>query len=172
MYLAAAARLARQRVPTLHRTIATTVASPSIPSSSSAAAPISLSNVEASWTKLTPEEKASVHQQLEAVQKKPWNDLTIDEKKAAYYVAFGPHGPRAPTSQPGDSLKIVLYTTALVAVAGSLFFALRNFATPPPKTMTKEWEEASNERALEMKLNPITGISSEGYKGKGFVQSK
>jgi len=57
--------------------------------------------------------------------------------------------------------------------------------------MTKEWQEASNERALEQKLNPITGvysafagcagylsqlflagISSEGYKGPGFVQSK
>lgn len=56
--------------------------------------------------------------------------------------------------------------------------------------MTKEWEEATNERAREMKLNPITGtcssitplpypnnnsrhvgISSEGYSGKGFVQS-
>lgn len=30
-------------------------------------------------------------------------------------------------------------------------------APPPPKTMTKEWEEATNARALEMKLNPITG---------------
>jgi hypothetical protein len=30
-------------------------------------------------------------------------------------------------------------------------------APPPPKTISKEWEEASNERALEQKLNPITG---------------
>jgi hypothetical protein len=53
--------------------------------------------------------------------------------------------------------------------------------------MTKEWQEATNKRALEMNLNPITGacvvipslssmltvwdtgISSEGYKGTGFV---
>ncbi|KAJ3566012.1 hypothetical protein NP233_g7266 [Leucocoprinus birnbaumii] len=172
MYLAAAARLARQRAPALHRTIATTVASPSAPSSSSAAAPVSLSNVEASWTKLTPEEKASVHQQLEEVQKKPWNELSVDEKKAAYYVAFGPHGPRAPTSQPGDNFKILLYTAALVGAGASLFFAIRGLGAPPPRTMTREWEEASNERAKEMKLNPITGITSEGYSGKGFVQTK
>lgn len=61
--------------------------------------------------------------------------------------------------------------------------------------MTKEWQEASNKRALELKLDPISGalssvsprrasysradffvfragISSEGYKGPGFVQSK
>lgn len=36
--------------------------------------------------------------------------------------------------------------------------------------MTKEYQEQMNKRALEEKLNPITGISSEGYKGRGFVQ--
>ena len=37
--------------------------------------------------------------------------------------------------------------------------------------MTKEYQEQMTERAKEKKLNPISGISSEGYKGKGFVQS-
>jgi len=60
----------------------------------------------------------------------------------------------------------------LVGVASLLFFGIREFAPPPPRTITKEWEEASNERAREAKLNPITGISSEGYKGKGFVTHK
>lgn len=66
-------------------------------------------------------------------------------------------------------------------------------ATPPPKSMSKEWQEASNERARELNLDPITGkyteslfptprfyahsdsllgVPSEGYSGKGFVQSK
>jgi hypothetical protein len=43
----------------------------------------------------------------------------------AYYVSFGPHGPRAPVSQPGDTSKIVFWTAALVAVGGVLFFAAR-----------------------------------------------
>ena len=152
--------------------------------------------------------------------------IFLHPPQTAYYVAFGPHGPRTPTSQPGDNFKILLSTFALVGVAGVLFFTLKQFgacdpspppslpllgriafdacrfvAAPPPKTLTKEWQEASNERALEMKLNPITGvyfpislaplapllvvrgfwvltppitlgISSEGYTGKGFVQSK
>ena len=38
-----------------------------------------------------------------------------------------------------------------------------------PLTTTKEWEEATNEYLREQKSNPITGISSEGYKGKGYV---
>jgi len=90
MHLSAIARLARQRVPVLHRSIATTVPSPPAPSSPSAAAPIRLSNVEASWTKLTPEEKASVHQQLEEIQKKDWKDLSIDEKKAGEFYFCPP----------------------------------------------------------------------------------
>ncbi|KAJ1727957.1 cytochrome c oxidase [Coemansia biformis] len=44
-------------------------------------------------------------------------------------------------------------------------------AVPKPRTMTKEWQEASNRYAKEHNMNPISGISSEGYKGKGFVQS-
>ena len=60
--------------------------------------------------------------------------------------------------------------------------------------MTKEWQEASNELAIAQKMNPIhgmraahsealfahkwlmsrdfTGITSEGYSGKGFVTTK
>lgn len=30
-------------------------------------------------------------------------------------------------------------------------------AQPQPKTMTKEWQEASNERARDQKMNPISG---------------
>lgn len=96
MYLAAAARLARQRIPTLHRSIATTVSSSSAPStssSSSAVTPVALSNVEASWTKLSPEEKVSVHQQLEQIQKKDWKELSIDEKKAGQSLFCFGHSP-------------------------------------------------------------------------------
>ncbi|KAG5643327.1 hypothetical protein DXG03_001177 [Asterophora parasitica] len=180
MQAAAALRLARTRAlprATAVRCLATT-ASPShvapagAASSSVKLAPIPLSNVEAQWVKLSSEEKVSVQEQLEEIQKRDWKTLSLDEKKAAYYVAFGPHGPRAPISQPGDGVKIAFWTLALVAVAGGLYATARSFAPPPPKTISKEWEEATNERALELKLNPITGISSEGYKGKGFVQTK
>jgi len=139
---------------------------------SSRVKPVPLSNVEALWTKLNGDEKLAVQEQLEGLQLKDWKTLSVDEKKAAYYVAFGPHGPRAPTSAPGDNLKIFLATVALVGVGGIVFLITHHFAAPPPKTLTKEWQEATNERAKELKLNPITGISSEGYSGKGFVQAK
>jgi len=142
------------------------------PITASRVTPVPLSNVEAMWAKLNSDDKMAVHAQLEGLQLKDWKTLSIDEKKAAYYVAFGPHGPRAPTSAPGDGLKVFLATTALVGLAGVLYYVTHLFAAPPPKTLTKEWQEASNERAKELKLNPISGISSEDYSGKGFVQAK
>ncbi|KAG6844393.1 hypothetical protein H0H87_007205 [Tephrocybe sp. NHM501043] len=174
----AALRLVRHRAPVARavRRLATTAnpstVAPTAPLTASKVAPIPLSNVEAQWAKLSAEEKLSVQEQLEEIQKKDWTTLSLDEKKAAYYVAFGPHGPRTPISQPGDAIKIFFWTMTLVAVGGGLFATARAFAPPPPKTISKEWEEATNARALELKLNPITGISSEGYSGKGFVTQK
>lgn len=43
---------------------------------------------------------------------------------SAYYVAFGPHGPRAPTSQPGDGVKILFSTLGLIGAAGLLFYGV------------------------------------------------
>jgi len=132
---------------------------------------IPLSNVEAQWEKLSKADQVVVQRQLEEIQKKDWKTLSVDEKKAAYYVAFGPHGPRTPVNPPGQSLKVFVYTMALVGVATVISWGVRSRAPPPPKTLTREWQEASNERALEQKMDPLSGIASEGYKGKGFVQN-
>ena len=47
--------------------------------------------------------------------------------------------------------------------------ALLTSAQPAPKTLTKEYQEQMTARAKETKQNPISGIASEGYKGKGHV---
>ncbi|KAI0253473.1 cytochrome c oxidase subunit IV-domain-containing protein [Lactifluus subvellereus] len=137
-----------------------------------AASAIPLSNVEAQWATLNQAEQAAVHQQLEVLQRKDWKSLSLSEKKAAYYVAFGPHGPRAPVSPPGTTVKILAGVSVLIGTAGLLYAGIRAIAPPSPKTISKEWEEATNERAKELKINPISGISSEGYSGKGFVTHK
>ncbi|KAK4925769.1 Cytochrome c oxidase subunit 5B, mitochondrial, partial [Elasticomyces elasticus] len=87
-----------------------------------------------------------------------------------YYIAFGAHGPRAQTPK-GEGLRVVGKVTQLVAAAVAIFFTVHYFAGPKPGTMSKEWQEASNEYALREKMNPIHGISKPGYEGKGFVQS-
>ncbi|KAH7907964.1 COX4, subunit IV of cytochrome c oxidase [Hygrophoropsis aurantiaca] len=168
-----AIRLARPRISLRRLATAASASAAHAPAApASAASVIPLSNVEAQWEKMNKGEQLTVHRQLEDLQKKDWKTLSIDEKKAAYYVAFGPHGPRAPVSPPGEGIKVFFGTMGLIGVAGILFMVSRAMAPPPPKTITKEWEEASNERALEQKMNPITGIASEGYSGKGFVTQK
>jgi cytochrome c oxidase subunit 4 len=105
--------------------------------------------------------------------------------RTAYYVAFGPHGPRAPVNPPGTVVKIFAGVTLLVGSASLLYAGIRSMgvlvpsilyhsvltstlpffflsktistAPPPPKSISKEWEEATNERAKELKINPITG---------------
>ncbi|KAI0748401.1 cytochrome c oxidase subunit IV [Daedaleopsis nitida] len=171
-----ALRLARHRTPLrpASRTFAAAASSAHAPaaSGSSSSPVVPLSNVEAMWERLSPEEQLTIHQQLEEIQKKDWKTLSVDEKKAAYYVAFGPHGPRAPVDPPGTLPKTIMSVTALIGVSSILYYAIRANAPAPPKTLTKEYQEAMNERALEQKMDPIHGIGREGYSGPGFVQNK
>lgn len=44
----------------------------------------------------------------------------------AYYVAFGPHGPRAPVNPPGTTVKILTGVSALIASAGLLYAGFRS----------------------------------------------
>ncbi|KAG9116806.1 Cytochrome c oxidase subunit 5A [Ceratobasidium sp. 392] len=151
------------------RAASTASGAPPIRSSNSA---VPLANVEAQWNGLTPEEQVEVHRELEELQKRDWKTLSIDEKKAAYFVAFGPHGPRTPVSPEGQTTKVITGTLALIGVAAAAYGVIRSYGGATPKTFTKEYQEAMNERAKEQKMNPITGITSEGYKGTGFVVSK
>lgn len=66
---------------------------------------------------------------------------------AAYWIAFGPHGPRAETPK-GEGMRIVVQLLKYLAISGAVFYACRLAANPPPRTMTKEWQEATNEYAL------------------------
>ncbi|KAG0287340.1 Cytochrome c oxidase subunit 5A, partial [Linnemannia gamsii] len=86
-----------------------------------------------------------------------------------YWVAFGPHGARTPLTGPGHSVKVIFGTVATVGASGALFLWMRSKGNERPVTVTKEWQEASNEYARVNKINPISGVASEGYKGSGFV---
>ncbi|KAI9657152.1 MAG: Cytochrome c oxidase subunit 5A [Bathelium mastoideum] len=120
---------------------------------------------------MPPQEQAELWMQLRDRMKVDWHEMTLQEKKAAYWIAFGPHGPRA-LAPPGENWRIFAWVAGLVGVAAVVFAITRQFAGPPPKTMTKEYQEQTNEYLKSQNTEPITGISSEGYKGKGMVQSK
>ncbi|KAG4304692.1 hypothetical protein PORY_001745 [Pneumocystis oryctolagi] len=129
-----------------------------------------LLDLEKRWDYMSPDEKMDIQRQLNERQRGPWSDLTMEEKKAAYFIAFGPYGSRSILHPPGFFKKVALGTLGMLAVSGIVFYCIRLLANPPPSTMTKEWQEASNELIKSQNIEPITGISSEGYIGKGMVR--
>lgn len=70
--------------------------------------------------------------------------LTQTPSYAAYWIAFGAHGPRA-LDPPGEGKKVALYVAVGMGVSLALFGLIRSFAGPAPATMTKEWQEQTNE---------------------------
>ncbi|PFH55494.1 hypothetical protein XA68_18163 [Ophiocordyceps unilateralis] len=129
-----------------------------------------LANIEKRWEGMPLQEQADLWMALRDRMKGDWNELTIQEKKAAYWIAFGPHGPRA-VDPPGTNASVAWGVAKGLAVSLVLFAIIRSFAKPEPHTMTREYQEAANEMLKRQKADPITGISSEGYTGRGQIQS-
>ncbi|KAI9869955.1 MAG: Cytochrome c oxidase subunit 5A [Pleopsidium flavum] len=103
-----------------------------------------LAGIEKRWEAMPPQEQAELWMSLRDRMKADWRELTMQEKKAAYWIAFGPHGPRS-LPPPGEGWKIFNYTMIGVGVAFGLVWFVRLFARPPPATMTKEYQEQTNE---------------------------
>ncbi|KAH9898670.1 cytochrome c oxidase subunit IV [Xylariomycetidae sp. FL2044] len=129
-----------------------------------------LANIEKRWEGMPSTEQAELWMALRDRMKENWAELTVQEKKAAYWIAFGPHGPRA-QSPPDENKKVALYTAMGILVSFVIFATARAFAGPAPSTMTKEYQEQSNEFLKNQRSEPFTGIGQEGYEGKGMVQS-
>ncbi|KAH6604109.1 cytochrome c oxidase polypeptide v precursor [Trichoderma cornu-damae] len=129
-----------------------------------------LTNIEKRWEGMPLQEQADLWMALRDRMKGSWKDLTLQEKKAAYWIAFGPHGPRS-IDPPGTNARIAWGVVIGLAASLALIAGIRLAAKPAPYTMTKEYQEASNELLKQQGADPLTGISSPGYTGKGVVQS-
>ncbi|KAJ2770936.1 cytochrome c oxidase [Coemansia nantahalensis] len=103
------------------------------------------------------------------IMKADWHKVSLEDKRAVFYATYGLHSRRRPRGKPGDNWKVFGAVVGIAGLAYVISTAMRN-SIPKPRTMTREWQEASNEYAKKHNMNPISGISSEGYKGKGFVQ--
>ncbi|KAL1994411.1 hypothetical protein VTN49DRAFT_3080 [Thermomyces lanuginosus] len=139
-------------------------------SSQHAIANPTLAGIEKRWESMPPQEQAELWMQLRDRMKVDWHEMTLQEKKAAYWIAFGPHGPRSEPPK-GEGWKVASKVAQLLALSLIIFAGIRAGANPAPRTMTKEWQEAMNEYAKAEKIEAITGPGSEGYTGRGFVQS-
>lgn len=81
----------------------------------------------------------------------------------AYWIAFGPHGPRA-LPPPGEGMKVLTYVILAVIASGALFGFTRSFARGDPRTMTKEYQEATNEylKVRCLSYHAAGGIEMQG----------
>ncbi|KAL7931103.1 cytochrome c oxidase subunit IV family [Trichoderma chlorosporum] len=129
-----------------------------------------LANIEKRWEGMPLQEQADLWMALRDRMKGSWNDLTLQEKKAAYWIAFGPHGPRT-ADPPGTNARVAWGVAIGLGASLALFAAIRVAAKPAPYTMNKEYQEATNELLKAQGADPLTGITSPGYTGKGVVQS-
>ncbi|KAJ2367967.1 cytochrome c oxidase [Coemansia sp. RSA 2607] len=135
---------------------------------STASAPV-LAQAEQTFAQLPKEQQTEVVKKLSEVMKADWNTVSVEDKRTMYYASYGAHNRRRPHVKPGDNMKVFIGVVGTIALSLTISTLVRN-SVPKQRTLNKEWQEASNEYARENNINPITGVSSEGYKGKGFVQ--
>jgi cytochrome c oxidase subunit 4 len=62
----------------------------------------------------------------------------------AYWIAFGPHGPRA-LDPPGEGKSLLFHIALVLCGTLGLYTAIRSFARGHPDTMTQEYQEQTNE---------------------------
>lgn len=120
--------------------------------------PAAISNLQGRWEKLPESDKQHLIEALAEKQKLPWNQLSLEEKKAAWYISFGTWGPRRPMETAEETAKIYKGIAIGVAFSAALFlayYANRNV----PKTMNKEWQEKSDEYLASKNANPFSTYS-------------
>lgn len=115
-----------------------------------------LADIEKRWEAMPPQEQADLWMALRDRMKVDWKEMTWTEKKAAYWISFGPHGPRA-LPPPGEGKLVFLYTMYGIGISFVIFVIIRMFAGPAPSTMTKEYQEASEEFLRNQGSEVITG---------------
>lgn len=115
--------------------------------------------LESRWESLPKEDQTTLIEELKTRMELPWQELTADEKKAAYYISFGEWGPRKPLYGPGDKARVFWGVMIGLGAGCALFAGVRALAAPGPTTLNREWQEKSDEYLKSKNANPFTGYS-------------
>ena len=100
-----------------------------------------------------------------------WRKMTVDEKKASHYIAFGPMPESSSQFQQSVALRVIL----LLGVAYGIYYTILTYCRSKKDrvTETPEWREATRKRILHERMNPYTGESAKlfvkGADGKGKI---
>ena len=129
-------------------------------SAASGSAPIS-PNTYCPANPASHERTGVVSDALLAKEKGPWKNLSKEDKIALYRAQF-PKTMLEAENVKGDGGKVFFGTALGVAIAIGFFGLIIKFLSPePPRTLTKEWQEASLEKMRLYEMNPIRGSSSK-----------
>lgn len=96
-----------------------------------------------------------------------WKNLTMDEKKALYRASFCQTYAemKAPS---GEWKSVIAGTLFALSLTGWFMIWLKVYVYPPmPHTITDEWKEATLEKMVTMRANPIDGVASKYDYEKG-----
>ncbi|ODV76882.1 COX4-domain-containing protein [Suhomyces tanzawaensis NRRL Y-17324] len=118
-----------------------------------------VSNLEGRWGSLPKEDQTALIEELKTRMELPWSELSVAEKKAAYYISFGEWGPRKPLHGPGDASKVFWGVVGGIAASVVVFAGIRSLGAKQPHTLERNWQEASDEYLKSKNANPFTGYS-------------
>ncbi|ODQ78196.1 hypothetical protein BABINDRAFT_9424 [Babjeviella inositovora NRRL Y-12698] len=118
-----------------------------------------IGGIEQRFETLAKADQNEIVESLAKRQQGSWSELTKDEKRAIWFIHYGPYGPRKPLYTAEDKVWIAKAVVISLAFCGGLYAFLRSFAAPPPKTMTREWQEASDEYLKSKNAEPFSGYS-------------
>ncbi|KAI9219804.1 cytochrome c oxidase subunit IV family [Blastocladiella britannica] len=161
--VSARAPLARRAASTL-----TADAAHAAAASPAAASRTALADIPARWTQLAQQDRTAVVESLLAAQKNDWKTMSLEQKKALFYIAYGPHGPRERLPK-GFQTRVFAGVVGVIAASGAMFYWLKTVGGAGVPTTTQEWQEAANEYAKAQNGNPFSGVASPDYKGKGHI---
>ncbi|KAJ3086027.1 Cytochrome c oxidase subunit 5A [Quaeritorhiza haematococci] len=169
MAFLAARRLALQRSTLSALTRPTLVAQTRLASSLTTTSP--LEGLETRWSKLPECEQGAIADRLYEKEKGDWRNMTLEEKRAAYFIAYGPYGARTPRD-PSTHYRVAGWTTFFVLMSFGMWHYWFTYVTPKLPTTTPEWQEATVQRSIEQKQNPFTGAYSKVRKAAEAEEAK
>ncbi|CAH2284136.1 cytochrome c oxidase subunit 4 isoform 1, mitochondrial-like [Pelobates cultripes] len=107
-------------------------------------------------TELTKEQNA-----LKEKENGPWNQLTKEEKLALYRMNFCQSYKEMNAGSGSEWKTIVGGVMYFLAFSGLYLWWHRTYVYGPvPHTLSKEWIEVQSRRMIDMRINPVTGFSS------------
>ncbi|KAI9023264.1 cytochrome c oxidase subunit IV family [Hyaloraphidium curvatum] len=113
-----------------------------------------LVGLEARWGRLPECEQAAVAEKLLEKQKGDWRKMTQEEKRAAYFIAYGPHSSRAP-EDPSLNQRVYSTVAFIMAVSGGIWYYWFTHRTLP-ETMSPEGVAELQRIIEEDNAEPIT----------------